>query len=214
MVMSKSWWVSALIGVSALTVTGVAAADPKTHDGFYFRGATGLGYMHSSLTLDIPGVTGTQPDQSISGLAIGFDAWFGGSPIPGLAIGGGLTGYDVPSPTLKSGGQTATYNGSATLSIVALFGDYYFDPNAGMHAEAIVGYGVLSAQNNDGSTSSNDPTGLALGLGFGNDWWVSDEWSIGVLGRFIYAPLSYSAGGATAKYSTITPALMATFTYN
>jgi hypothetical protein len=113
---------------------------------------------------------------------------------------------------LKSGGNSGTYAGHLTGSIVALFGDYYFDPNAGMHIEALVGYGVLSTQANNGQTSSNDPTGLALGAGFGNDWWVSDEWSIGVLGRFIYAPLSYSAGGVTQKYTTITPALMATFT--
>ena len=35
-----------------------------------------------------------------------------------------------------------------------------------------------------------------------------------MLGRFIYAPLSYSIGTVSAKYSTITPAVMATFAYN
>jgi autotransporter-like protein len=213
MVMSKSRWVSALIGLSAMTVAGAASADPKTHDGFYFRGATGLGYTSSSVSYS-PAVQGFD-SASLGGVSIGFDAWFGGSPIPGLAIGGGLTGYDVPSPTLKLNGQTVpSTSGSATLSIVALFGDYYFNPNAGLHLEGIVGYGVLSSRDSQGNSSSNDPTGLALGLGFGNDWWVSDEWSIGVLGRFIYAPLSYSVGGESLKYSTITPALMATFTYN
>ena len=202
--MSNRRWVSGLLGLCVAALAGSAAADPMTHDGFYFRGATGLGYLKSSLS---PG------DGSVSGLALGFDAWFGGSPIPGLVIGGGLTTFDVPSPSLKLGGQTVTFSGHAMLDIVGLFGDYYFDPTKGMHAEALVGYGVLGFSNSEGN-SSNDPSGLALGLGFGNDWWVSDEWSIGVLGRFIYAPLSYSAGGATAKYSTITPAVMATFTYN
>jgi len=182
-----------------------------THDGFYFRGAAGLGYFKS--TMSVSGITG-YPETSMSGVDIGFDAWFGGSPIPGLAIGGGLTGFDVPSPKLKIGGQSASSNNHLTLSIVAAFADYYFDPHQGLHAEALLGFGVLSAQDSNGNSSSNDPSGVAMGLGFGNDWWVSDEWSIGVLGRFIYAPLSYSAGGLTAKYSTITPALMATFTYN
>ncbi len=203
-------WLSVVVGLGGMVIAGTAAADPRTHDGFYFRGATGLGYTSSSLS-----ETGLNlGSSSISGVSVGFDAWFGGSPIPGLAIGGGLTGYDVPSPSVKFGGQSQSVDGHVTLSIVALFGDYYFDPTKGLHLEALVGYGVLSAQASDGSTSSNDPTGLALGVGFGNDWWVSDEWSIGVLGRFIYAPLSYSAGGETLKYSTITPALMATFTYN
>jgi hypothetical protein len=206
--MSNRWWVSALLGVSVAAFSVGAAAAPETHDGFYFRGATGLGYLHSSLSA--PGAT----DASLSGLDIGFDAWFGGSPIPGLAIGGGITTFDVPSPTLKSGGISGTYNGHAMLDIVGVFGDYYFDPNQGMHLEALLGYGVLGLTDNAGNSSSNDPSGIALGVGFGNDWWVSDEWSIGVLGRVIYAPLSYSAGGATAKYSTVTPAVMATFTYN
>ena len=207
--MSNRWWVSGLLGLCIAALAGSAAADPMTHDGFYFRGATGLGYLKSSLTLPAG-----QPAESLSGLDIGFDAWFGGSPIPGLVIGGGITTFDVPSPTIKQGGTSSSFPGHAMLDIVGAFGDYYFNPNQGMHAEALIGYGVLGLALNDGTTSTNDPSGLALGLGFGNDWWVSDEWSIGVLGRFIYAPLSYSAGGLTEKYSTITPAVMATFTYN
>ncbi|HEX3854195.1 MAG TPA: autotransporter domain-containing protein [Polyangiaceae bacterium] len=203
--MSNRWWVSGLLGLCVAALAGSAAADPMTHDGFYFRGATGLGYVKSSIS----GV-----DASYSGLAIGFDAWFGGSPIPGLVIGGGLTSYDVPSPTFKLAGQSQSLNAHMMLDVVGVFGDYYFDPNKGMHAEALLGYGVLGFSNSDGSSGGNDPGGLALGVGFGNDWWVSDEWSIGVLGRFIYAPLSISEGGATEKFSTITPAVMATFTYN
>ena len=208
--MNKNW-LSLVVGLAGMAIAGTAAADPHTHDGFYFRGAAGFGYVSSSLSLNEPGLT--LPSTTVSGIGAGFDAWFGGSPIPGLAIGGGLTGYDVPSPSVKSGGTSTSADVHMTLSIVGLFGDYYFDPTKGLHLEALVGYGVLGFEQN-GSTSSNDPTGLALGLGFGNDWWVSDEWSIGVLGRFIYAPLSYSAGGETAKFSTVTPALMATFTYN
>ncbi|HTA93659.1 MAG TPA: hypothetical protein VK745_28970 [Polyangiaceae bacterium] len=205
-------WLSVVVGLGGMVIAGTASADPHTHDGFYFRGATGFGYVSSSYS--VSGSALTAPSATLGGVGIGFDAWFGGSPIPGLAIGGGLTGYDVPSPSAKSGGVSQSFDGHLTLSVVALFGDYYFDPTKGLHLEALVGYGVLSAQASDGTTSTNDPTGLALGVGFGNDWWVSDEWSIGVLGRFIYAPLSYSADGVTQKYSTITPALMATFTYN
>ena len=207
--MSNRWWVSALLGVSVAAFSVGAAANPETHDGFYFRGATGLGYLHSSITS--PGLTG---DSSLAGLDIGFDAWFGGSPIPGLAIGGGITTFDVPSPGYKIGGQSGSFNGHAMLDIVGMFGDYYFDPTKGMHLEALVGYGVLGLTDNQGNSSNNDPSGIALGVGFGNDWWVSDEWSIGVLGRVIYAPLSYSLGGSSIKYSTVTPAVMATFTYN
>ncbi len=205
--MSNRWWVSGLLGLCVAALAGRAAADPMTHDGFYFRGATGLGYFKSSFSA--PGLDG-----SYSGLAIAFDAWFGGSPIPGLVIGGGITTFDVPSPSFKLGSQTQPLSRHAMLDIVGVFGDYYFDPTRGMHAEALLGYGVLGFADSNGNSSTDDPSGLALGLGFGNDWWVSDEWSIGVLGRLIYAPLSLSVGNVSEKFSTITPAVMATFTYN
>ncbi len=210
---SKRWWVGAFIGLGVSAIAGVASAEPMTHDGFYFRGAAGLGYLKSSVSVSGPSLA-SETGISYGGLAIGFDAWFGGSPVPGLAIGGGITTYDVPSYTVKSDGFSETGAGHLTLSVVAAFGDYYFNPNQGLHAEALLGFGVLGAQDNSGNVSDVTPAGLALGVGFGNDWWVSDEWSIGVLGRFIYAPLSYSSGGVTEKFSTITPALMATFTYN
>src|SRR5882724_5288319 len=94
--MSNRWWVSALLGISVAGFSAGAAANPETHDGFYFRGATGFGYLHSSIS---PGAS-----SSLSGLDIAFDAWFGGSPIPGLAIGGGITSFDAPGPTYKLGG--------------------------------------------------------------------------------------------------------------
>jgi hypothetical protein len=194
---------SMLLGLGVLGLTGTAAAAPNTHDGFYFRGATGLGYTHT-------GASQAGIDESFSGLAIGFDAWFGGSPMPGLAIGGGITTYDIPSPTLKFNGSSGSFDGHMMLDIVAVFGDYYFDPTKGLHLEALAGFGVLGFTSSSGQSSTNDPSGLALGVGFGNDWWVSDEWSIGVLGRVIYAPLSTSGVG----FSTITPAVMANFTFN
>jgi hypothetical protein len=195
---------STLLGLGVLGLTGTAAAAPQTHDGFYFRGATGLGYFHTSASQGAF-------NESVSGLAIGFDAWFGGSPMPGLAIGGGITSYDVPSPSLKVNGTSVPGSSGHYLeSIVAVFGDYYFDPTKGLHLEAMAGFADLSFQAANGATSTNDPTGLALGAGFGNDWWVSDEWSIGVLGRVIYAPLSTSG----VSFSTLTPAVMANFTFN
>ena len=44
----------------------------------------------------------------------------------------------------------------------------------------------------------------------GYDFFISDEWSFGVLGRLLYGP--YSLGGV--GYSTISPAVVATLTYN
>jgi hypothetical protein len=57
--------------------------------------------------------------------------------------------------------------------------------------------------------NSNGPGGPIFGAGVGYDFWVADEWSIGVMGRFAYAPLKEN----DVTYRTIDPAILATFTF-
>lgn len=64
--------------------------------------------------------------------------------------------------------------------------------------------------------------GVVLSLGVGYDFWVAPEFSLGVMGRFTYAPLTLTALGGpnvpddreiTASYPTFAPALLLTATY-
>ena len=54
-----------------------------------------------------------------------------------------------------------------------------------------------------------------LGVGVGYDFWVASEFSLGVLGRFAYAPLKFTVlpGTPNVTYSTFAPALLLTATY-
>jgi hypothetical protein len=72
-----------------------------------------------------------------------------------------------------------------------------------------IGWGGLEATAN-GNARGSDPTGLVLSIGAGYDFWVSDQWSAGVMGRFAYAPLSRD----DVSFSTIAPALLGTITYH
>jgi hypothetical protein len=90
-----------------------------------------------------------------------------------------------------------------------LFADIYPDPTDGLHIQPFLGFGGLEASVN-GNAGGSDPTGLVLALGAGYDWWVGDEWSIGVMGRVAYAPLSINDVGV----SVLAPAVLATFTYH
>jgi hypothetical protein len=92
---------------------------------------------------------------------------------------------------------------------IGAFADYYVDPHGGLHFQPFVGWGGLDASS-DGNSGGSDPTGLVLALGAGYDWWVADEWSIGVMGRIAYAPLSLN----DVSFTTIAPAVLATFTYH
>jgi hypothetical protein len=180
---------------------GSAKADPQTHDGFFLQLDVGLGYLSTSV--DFMGQEAT-----ISGVTIPSALLLGGTVGP-VVIGGGFFGDYAPSPTFKLGDVESEGDVSLTLIGVGVFADFYPDPHGGLHIQPFLGYGALEASR-DGDVSGSDPTGPVFAIGVGHDWWVADEWSIGVMGRFAYAPLKYE----DVSYNTIAPAVLATFTYH
>jgi len=177
-------------------------AKPKgvhLHDGFYFRADLGFGYLHESATFKTAGISA---DQTQSGGAGSMLLLFGGTPIDGFAIGGGMFFASAGSP--KAGGNTSGPRGSLdSEGLLGLtgFGDYYFDPKGGFHLMGLVGFGGLSWSDANGNQAPGDqqPSGVVLGGGVGYDFWVGSQWSLGVLARVLYAPMStsYTPNGAT-----------------
>jgi hypothetical protein len=203
-------WVTGgvFLAVSSVSCLCAAQSAPRTHDGFYFQGALGGGYLHTSA--EQSGI-----EFSLYGAAVTGSLWFGGTVAPGLVIGGGTFGAVAPGPSskFKVGGveTTGTVDSdvSLNLSMIGPFVDWYVNPKEGLHLQAMVAYAVLSASD-ENDTSDDNPTGVGLVAGVGYDFWVADEWSIGVLGRFAYSPASYR----DISYPTIAPALQVTFTYH
>ncbi len=199
--------VKALIGTAslcaALGFTSEAKAEPQTHDGFYLQLGAGLGYMSSSAEIDPYKVT-------YSGVTIPTALMIGGTVGP-VVIGGGFFGDYAPSPSAEIDGGPSVDLEDVTLTLIGigLFADIYPNPHEGLHFQPFFGWGGLDAsyQGNDGGS---DPTGMVLGIGAGYDFWVGNEWSIGPMFRFAYAPLKLN----DVSYNTIAPVLMATFTYH
>ena len=171
------------------------ASLPHTHDGFYMQLDAGLGYLSTSASAG--GAT-----EKLSGLTFPTAILLGGTVGP-VAIGGGLIMDYAPSPS-----GTGLTGVSMYMVSMGVFADIYPDPHGGLHFQPFLGFGSLQASHN--GATGNSATGLVLAAGVGYDWWVADEWSIGVMGRMAYAPLSLNSIG----YSTIAPALLATFTYH
>jgi hypothetical protein len=68
----------------------------------------------------------------------------------------------------------------------------------------------ITMKDDRGNVSNQQPVGGAIVLGIGYEWWVGDEWGLGVLGRLT---------GATLNDDTFTHhvsgiSLLATLTYN
>lgn len=193
-------FISAVCGATLSAKSAMAL--PRTHDGFYMQLDAGLGYLGTSVSAG--GTT-----EKLSGLTFPTAILLGGTVGP-VVIGGGLIMDYAASPSYSVNGQSAPVQTGVHLYMLSMgvFADIYPNPTGGFHIQPFLGFGSLQLEYN--GFTSNSATGLALAVGVGYDWWVADEWSIGVMGRLAYAPLSYSGVG----YSTFAPALLATFTYH
>src|SRR5688572_26290750 len=127
-----------------------ALGDPaglRTHDGFFFRLAGGLGGMSDSIdgagsALARNSVTGSSEFAgTASGLAFATEAALGFTPVSSLVIGAGVYTATAPAPESDESGVAGKYEFKLTqLELFALFADYYFDPFSGWHAQAGGGF--------------------------------------------------------------------------
>ncbi len=187
-------------------------AGYQTHDGGYVRLALGGGGIFSTIK--------DTNDATVSAGAVALEIAFGGTPFPGFVVGGGIFGASTASqPSLSQGGKTVTID-RATVSMLGLFVDWYPNPKDGWHVQGAVGPTALQLTAQAGGNSLNG-TGFGALVGGGYEWFVSEQWSIGILGRLQYASpsVSFSTGTTTltsTKYesSTWAPALMFAATYH
>lgn len=187
----------------ALALPSPAEAAPKTHDGFYLQLNTGLGYLSSTAEAG-----GTKVN--LSGVTVPSSLLIGGTIGP-VVIGGAFFGDYAFSPSASVNGQDSPLYNDVTMTLVGIgvFADIYPDIHKGLHFQPFIGWGGLETTVN-GNSGGSDPTGLVLAMGGGYDVFVSDNWSIGGMARLAYAPLKYN----DVTYSTISPSLLATFTYH
>jgi hypothetical protein len=167
------------------------------HDGFYLRMGLGGGYAGFS------GNVGDM-DASIKGGGAVLELLIGGSPAPGITIGGGFAFGSLQKPKVKLGDfPEQEANNDLSYGILGIFMDWYPDPRGGFHLQPLLG--VANAQADDSSSNNNNNKstlnggGAALGVGY--DFWVGDQWSIGPEGRFVWASLKNSDSNIDEKYT-------------
>lgn len=177
----------------------------RTHDGFFLR--MGLGMGTATVKPDVP-ATVNVPEYSDTGLAI--DLAIGGTLGAGVVLAFGIASNNLQGYKLDTNAGANDPN-DATLTNVGLLIDWYVDPKKGFHVFGMPGQTLLSVNRSgtrrldDGTTTQNDTLGTGLGLtvGAGYEWFVGDEWSIGVLGRYTTASLEDPESGTTKfKYKT------------
>jgi len=102
-----------------------------------------------------------------------------------------------------------------TLGVIGPFVQFYPDPTAGLNFRLLAGYASASGTDDDADEAA---TGLGVVAGVGHDWWVGEQWSIGVMARFTYANVKYESDSTgrtiTQKYNAMVPGAVVTFTYH
>jgi hypothetical protein len=167
--------VKAAVVVAVLGTAGVARAGglPRTHDGFYLNLEGGLGALSTSVT-----ASNTGNDVKLSGAAGLFGIALGGAVTPNFVIGGRLWGTAASDPDLEINGQSgSTTDTSLGLTGIGLDLTYYLMP-INIYFQATPSIGLLSVK--EQGTSYDFDSGFAIRLAVGKEWWVSDNWGIGL----------------------------------
>lgn len=183
--------------------------EHSLRDGFHFSMALGLEYPIARTDVG----NSLEPGR-VSGLGGAFDAFIGGNLIPGMAVGVTLGGGSALSPRFDYAASQATEAGSVAnqsaweisgghlelsgtqLNVfrIGAFIDYYFTRDTNWHGLLTLGYANMSFT---GGALSDRPSGFAMQAGLGYDFWVGYHWSVGILGRMMWAPLRSPELGET-----------------
>ncbi len=156
--------------------------------GWYFRGALGLGLRRD-------GLSGGSISGSATGAGASLDLAVGTTILPGLVLGGGLFVDATSRPTLSLKGMGDSTFDTSTLSVIAAMGDWYLRHELdGWHVQGALGLALLSYSRSSvtpgSSVGTNSGSGGALILGGGYEWPIDGDWAIGALGRFVFASVS------------------------
>lgn len=161
--------------VDALPERTIEHRSYHVHDGFYLRMTVGFGDYRASYTDNVR----TNQNYGGHGQSMALDLLIGGSPSPGVSIGGGLMvdplfGVDYD----RNGFGMGSHGGTSAL--IGPFIDGFPDASRGWHLGALVGVGGQTFQNVNASGSKySTARGFGGAAWFGYDFWVAGEWAVG-----------------------------------
>ena len=166
------------------------APGAEHHDGFYLRLQSGVGYTNMSAS-----TKGT--DLSIAGGGGSFGIALGAALNSHLIVYGTLIDDAALGPTYKITGPSMSATGNGMLvgavsiggfgraGVVGVGGGvaYYLDSNL-FFAGSLLG-SRLFVDDSNGNAAARSDWGFTFEGLFGKEWWVSDNWGLGVAGQML-----------------------------
>ncbi len=181
-----------------------------THEGFFLRLALGVGYASSTLKFD--GFNASLKGAGVaSGLSIGYCV------IENLALSVDFYGVTVVNPVYRVQSQELKINNDSYVnwSGFGVGAHYYFMP-INLFVGMSLGASVMRQKiwvNDEPAEEIKTDAGFMMQLLVGKEWWVSENWGIGVTGQFHLSsqPLKENAD---KKWQGLGGALFFSATYN
>lgn len=161
------------------------------HEGFYLRSSVGFGDYHASFS------DGNRANQDFTeqGNSLSLDLLIGGSPSPGVSIGGALLLEPLFGADYRRYGNGVGSHGGFS-ALLGPFIDGFPDATKGWHLGGMLGLATQSFQNvNATAGKTTGAGGLGGAAWFGYDFWVGSEWAIGPQLRFMAMRTSETKSG-------------------
>lgn len=168
------------------------------HDGFYLSLTAGPAF--GTITLDATNAAFKKIEMSGAGGQFDFKIGAVIAEEENLVLSFDVIARAISAPTLTMDGATVNTTSDVTANDV-LFGagiTKYFMPG-NIFISATVGVGQFSMDFNN--TTSNSQEGFGFQLKGGKEWWVSDNWGLGVAAGLSYISASDQADASNARYS-------------
>jgi hypothetical protein len=170
------------------------------HRGLFFRPDLGIGYLHMS-------VTEGGNDDATYGAAGAFGLAVGGAIQPNHILAFHVWDAVISNPTFSSNGNTAS-PGNSSASLVAFGPEYTFYSESNLYFSLSPGLSRLHLEA-AGLTADSD-WGFGLRAALGKEWWVSDNWGLGLAGQLSFSANSDNGAGTLVTWGA-TIAFSATY---
>jgi hypothetical protein len=155
----------------------------ERHDGFYLHLQLGPGFTSAKASSGPDSIT-------LSGGGFGFSIAAGGALNDNLILFGELLVDSALSPDVEVNGvKTATLdNASAGLGGFGAGVAYYVMP-VNLFLSGALTASRLTVNDSNGNEVGSSDLGIGIDLDVGKEWWVSDNWGLGVVGQFFVASM-------------------------
>ena len=201
-----------IITATFLVGTCYAGGASETHDGFIFRYVLGVGNTSGE-------VSGEGAKIELTGMGTSNSILFGGSINPNLALGfelvaGNSENLDVTAT--NADGQSADLPSSGAKIVNFVMGPNitYFIMPENIYLTGTVGVGQGQSSNSKYSTVGTSDLGIGFNLGVGKEWFVSENWGLGVSANIVSVSADSKDDCPTCKYSGTSYSINFTATFN